>query len=43
MVKDEDDTSVHKLMEVYVSTLKKLTRVLCLIKNTIKQLKNYKY
>jgi hypothetical protein len=32
-------TTVKKLMEVYVNTSKKLTRVICLIKN-LKKLKN---
>jgi hypothetical protein len=32
MTRDENDTSVQKLIEVHVNTSKKLTRILCLIK-----------
>jgi hypothetical protein len=37
MAKDGDDTSVQKFMKIHVSTLKKLTCVLCPVKNKFKQ------
>jgi hypothetical protein len=37
MAKDGGDTSVQKFMEIHISTLKKLTRVLCPVKNKFKQ------
>jgi hypothetical protein len=40
MTKDIDGTSNQKLMEVYVNTFMKLPRIICPIKNKIKQLKN---
>jgi hypothetical protein len=40
MAKDTNGTSIQKFMEVHVSTLKKLTCVLCFIKNKIKQSNN---
>jgi hypothetical protein len=42
MAKDENAISVHKLTKVHANTIKKLTRVLCPIKNKLntKKIKN---